>query len=67
MVDTAEARVRVVVVTRGLSHPWGLALRSGMIRNTGHLERTVFNQNGEEQRREWLLAELRQRIRDVRQ
>ena len=43
------------------------ALRTGMIRNTGHLERIVFNQNGEEQRREWLLAELRQRIRDVRQ
>jgi hypothetical protein len=33
---------------------------------TGHLERLVFNANGE-QRREWLLGELRQRIRDVRQ
>ena len=43
------------------------SLRTGMIRNTGHLERIVFNQDGEEQRREWLLAELRQRIRDVRQ
>ena len=43
------------------------ALRTGMIRNTGHLERIVFNQVGEEQRREWLLADLRQRIRDVRQ
>ena len=43
------------------------ALRTGMIRNTGHLERIVFNENGEEVRREWLLAELRQRIRDVRQ
>ena len=43
------------------------ALRTGMIRNTGHLERIVFNENGEEARREWLLAELRQRIRDVRQ
>ena len=43
------------------------ALRTGMIRNTGHLERIVFNDQGEEVRREWLLAELRQRIRDVRQ
>ena len=43
------------------------ALRTGGIRNTGHLERIVFNENGEEQRREWLLTELRQRIRDVRQ
>ncbi len=43
------------------------ALRTGMIRNTGHLERIVFNERGEEVRREWLLAELRQRIRDVRQ
>lgn len=43
------------------------ALRTGGVRNTGHLQRIVFNDNGEEQRREWLLAELRQRIRDVRQ
>ena len=43
------------------------ALRTGGIRNTGHLERIVFNAEGEEQRREWLLTELRQRIRDVRQ
>ena len=43
------------------------ALRTGMVRNTGHLERIVFNDRGEEVRREWLLAELRQRIRDVRQ
>ena len=25
LLDTAEAHVRLVVVTRGLSHPWGLA------------------------------------------
>ena len=43
------------------------SLRTGMIRNTGHLERIVFNDRGEEQQREWLLPELRQRIRDVRQ
>ena len=43
------------------------ALRTGMIRNTGHLERIVFNEQGQEARREWLLTELRQRIRDVRQ
>ena len=33
----------------------------------GHLERIVFNPDGEELRREWLLTELKQRIRDVRQ
>ena len=43
------------------------ALRTGGIRNTGHLERIVFNEQGEEQSREWLLGDLRQRIRDVRQ
>ena len=43
------------------------ALRTGGIRNTGHLERLVFNEEGEERRREWLLGDLRQRIRDVRQ
>ena len=30
------------------------ALRTGMIRNTGHLERIVFNEQGQEARREWL-------------
>ena len=43
------------------------SLRTGGIRNTGHLERIVFNDQGQEARREWLFAELRQRIRDVRQ
>ena len=43
------------------------ALRIGGVRNTGHLQRIVFNERGEEARRESLLAELRQRIRDVRQ
>jgi glucose/arabinose dehydrogenase len=33
---------------------------------TGHLQRIVFNQNGE-QRREMLLTDLKQRIRDVRE
>ena len=33
---------------------------------TGHLQRIAFNENGE-QRRESLLTDLRQRIRDVRQ
>ena len=32
----------------------------------GHLERISFNQNGE-QGREWLLADLHQRIRDIKQ
>ena len=43
------------------------SLRTGGVRNTGHLERIIFNENGAEQFREWILAELRQRIRDVRQ
>jgi glucose/arabinose dehydrogenase len=43
------------------------ALRTGEIPGTGHLERILFNEKLEELRREWLLVELRQRIRDVRQ
>jgi glucose/arabinose dehydrogenase len=43
------------------------ALMVGRIGGTGHLERVVFNARGEEIRREWLLTELKQRIRDVRQ
>ena len=42
------------------------SLRFGGLPRTGHLERIVLNDAGEELRREWLLAELRQRIRDVR-
>jgi aldose sugar dehydrogenase len=38
----------------------------GRIARTGHLERIVFNEKGE-QRRESLLTDLHQRIRDVRQ
>lgn len=43
------------------------ALRTGEIPGTGHLERILFNQKMEELRRESLLVDLRQRIRDVRQ
>jgi glucose/arabinose dehydrogenase len=43
------------------------ALRFGEIPNTGHLQRIVLNAKGEDMRREMLLTELRQRIRDVRQ
>ncbi len=43
------------------------ALRTGEIPGTGHLERILFNDKMEELRRETLLTELRQRIRDVRQ
>jgi glucose/arabinose dehydrogenase len=43
------------------------ALRTGEIPGTGHLERILFNEKMEELRRESLLTELRQRIRDVRQ
>ena len=43
------------------------SMQTGRIPGTGHLERIVFNENDEELAREWLLTELRQRIRDVRQ
>jgi glucose/arabinose dehydrogenase len=42
-------------------------LRKGEIPGTGRLERILFNENMEELRREVLLADLRQRIRDVQQ
>ena len=41
-------------------------LREGEIPGTGHLERIVFNTDLQEHRRESLLVDLRQRIRDVR-
>jgi glucose/arabinose dehydrogenase len=43
------------------------SLRTGEIPGTGHLERILVNEKMEELRRESLLVELRQRIRDVRQ
>jgi glucose/arabinose dehydrogenase len=43
------------------------ALRTGEIPGTGHLQRILFNEKMEELRRETLLTDLRQRIRDVRQ
>lgn len=43
------------------------SLRQGGINGTGHLQRIVFNEDYEELRRESLLTDLRQRIRDVRQ
>ena len=42
------------------------ALRTGEVPGTGHLERILFNEKMEELRRESLLNEFRQRIRDVR-
>jgi len=42
-------------------------MRVGELNYTGHLERIVFNVKFEELRRESLLTDLRQRIRDVRQ
>lgn len=41
-------------------------LRMGEIPGTGHLQRILFNENMQELRREILLFDLRQRIRDVR-
>jgi len=43
------------------------SLRTGGIPGTGHLERIVFNARTEELRRESMLTELRQRIREVRE
>ena len=43
------------------------SMRVGGMRRTGHLERIVFNRRGEEIRRESILTELKQRIREVRQ
>lgn len=40
---------------------------TGRIPGTGHLERIVFNSRGQEMRRESLLRELGQRLRDVQQ
>jgi glucose/arabinose dehydrogenase len=42
-------------------------MQTGRIPGTGHLERIVFNAETEELRRESMLVELRQRIREVRQ
>ena len=43
------------------------SMRVGRMQQTGHLERIVFNRQGQEIRREWLLLELKQRIREVQQ
>lgn len=43
------------------------AMRVGEIDGTGHLQRIVFNGKMEEIRRESMLTDLRQRIREVRQ
>jgi aldose sugar dehydrogenase len=42
-------------------------MREGEIARSGQLQRIVFNDKWEEMRREPLLRELHQRIRDVRQ
>ena len=43
------------------------SLMTGRMPNTGHVERLIFSPKGEELGREWLLTDLRKRIRDVRQ
>ena len=43
------------------------SMRFGEIPNTGHMQRIVFNDRGEEIRREMFLTELRQRVREVRE
>ena len=42
-------------------------LRTGEIPGTGHLDRVLLNDKMEELRRESLLVDLHQRIRDVKQ
>jgi glucose/arabinose dehydrogenase len=42
------------------------SMRTGEIPGTGHLERILFNEKMEELRREALLVDLHQRVRDVR-
>ena len=42
------------------------SMRTGEIPGTGHIERVLFNEKFEELRRERLLDELRQRMRDIR-
>jgi len=49
------------------NHAFIGAMRVGRYNGTGHLERLVLNENGEENAREWILEELGERIRDVRQ
>lgn len=43
------------------------ALRTGEIPGTGHIQRILINEKMEELRRESLLTDLRQRMRDIRQ
>ena len=43
------------------------AMREGRIPGNGHLQRIVFNDMTEEVRRESMLRELKQRIREVRE
>lgn len=42
-------------------------LRVGQIQGTGHMVRLFFDENGNERRRETLLTQLNQRIRDIKQ
>jgi glucose/arabinose dehydrogenase len=42
-------------------------MRTGEIPRTGAIERIVFNERGDEMRRESLLTELKKRFRDIRQ
>jgi aldose sugar dehydrogenase len=51
---------------RWKNHLFVGSLMTGRTPGTGHVERIEFNENGE-QRREWLLADLNQRVRDVQQ
>ena len=72
LLDAVDCRVGLLVYTGDMFPSWKGnafvgAMRVGEIPNTGHMQRIVFNDKGEEIRRESLLTELRQRIRDVRQ
>ncbi|MEQ1729956.1 MAG: PQQ-dependent sugar dehydrogenase, partial [Vicinamibacterales bacterium] len=43
------------------------SIQRGRVPGTGHIERIVFNDKLWEQRRELMLEDLHQRVRDVRQ
>ena len=43
------------------------SLRTGEIPGTGHIERILFNEKMEELRREALLRDFQQRMRDIKQ
>lgn len=63
----AEKVIRVEVIVSQELEQIAMKLVGAGLRSGVHMERIVFNDKTEELRREILLAELHQRIREVRQ